>query len=60
MGCAAGWGRIFTTGSTLMGSHASSIEFLEWGCKFSDFWGKKVLHTYDQQTYQNVCTADEK
>ena len=38
----------------------SSIEFLEWDCKFSDFWGKKVLHTYDQQTYQNVCTADEK
>ena len=54
----------------LMGSHfhywidyngvPSSIEFLEWGCKFSDFGGKKVLHTYDQQTYQNVCTADEK
>ena len=28
-----------------------SIELLEWGSKFSDFWGK---------TYQNVCTVGEK
>ena len=39
----------------LMGSHfhdwidywlAFSIELLEWGHKFSDFWGKTVLHIY--------------
>ena len=24
-----------------------SIEFLEWGCTFLDFWGKTVLHIYD-------------
>ena len=39
-----------------MGSHfydwidyngvAVSIELLEWGCTFSDFWRKKVLHIY--------------
>ena len=23
-----------------------SIELLEWGCTFLDFWGKKVLHIY--------------
>ena len=43
IGCAGGWGRIFTTGLTMMGSHFS-IELLEWGRAFSDFWGKKVLH----------------
>ena len=25
---------------------AFSIELLEWGRTFSDFWGKKVLHIY--------------
>ena len=40
----------------LMGSHfhdwidyngvAFSIELLEWGRTFSDFWGKTVLHIY--------------
>ena len=42
MGCAAGWGRffttglgrIFTTGLTVMGSHF----------QFSDFWGNTVLY----------------
>ena len=39
-----------------MGSHfhdgidyhevAFSIELLEWGCTFSDVWGKTVLHIY--------------
>ena len=48
-----------------MGSHfhnwidyngvAFSIELLEWGRTFSDFWGKTVLHIISQQTYQNVC-----
>ena len=23
-----------------------SVMLLEWGCTFSDFWGKKVLHIY--------------
>ena len=27
-----------------------SIDLLEWGRTFSDFWGKTVLHTYGQQT----------
>ena len=31
---APGWGRIFTTGLTIMGS------------PFSEFWGKTVLHIY--------------
>ena len=35
-GCAAGWGRIFTTGLTIMGF---SIELLEWGSTFSEFCG---------------------
>ena len=44
-----------------MGSHfhdwidyngvAFSIELLEWGRTFSDFWGQKVLLNYGQQTY---------
>ena len=25
---------------------AFSIELLEWGCTFSDFWGKRVVHSY--------------
>ena len=50
-----------------MGSHfhdwidfngvAYSIELLEWAHIFSDFWGRKVLHIYKQQMYQNVCTV---
>ena len=39
---------------------AFSIELLEWGSTFSNFWGKTVLQIYGWQTYQNVCTADEK
>ena len=56
--------------SRWMGSHfhdwidfngvAFSIESLEWGRIFSDFWGKTVLHIYGQQMYQTVCTVDEK
>ena len=34
----AGWGRIFTTGLTIMGV-AFSVELLEWGDTFSDFLG---------------------
>ena len=37
-----------------------SIELLKWGRSFPDFLGKTVLHIYRWQTYQNVCTADEK
>ena len=50
-----------------MGSHfhdwsdynvvAFSIELLELGRTFSDFWCKTVLHIYGLQTYQNVCTV---
>ena len=50
-----------------MGSHfhdwidyngvAYSIELLEWAHIFSDFWGRKVLLIYNQQTYYNVCTV---
>ena len=36
---------------------AFSIELLEWGRTFSDFWGKIVLHISGKQTYQNVCTV---
>ena len=28
-----------------------SIEILEWGRTFSDFWGTKVLYFYGKQTY---------
>ena len=35
--CAAGCGRIFTTGLTKMRSHFQSIESLEWGCTCLDF-----------------------
>ena len=54
----------------LMGSHfhdwidyngvAFSKELLEWGRTFSDFWGKRVVHIYGQQTYQDICTVGEK
>ena len=37
---------------------AISRELLEWGCTFSDFWGKTVLYIY--KTCQNVCTVGEK
>ena len=37
-----------------------SIELLDWGHTFSDFWGKTVLYIYGYQTYQNVCTVGEK
>ena len=42
-GCAAGWGRIFTTRLTIMASsfQAFSIELLEWG--FRDFESKKII-----------------
>ena len=53
-----------------MGSHlqdwidyngvAFSTELLEWGRIFSDFGGKKALHNYGWQTYQNVCTVGDK
>ena len=43
-------------GCRWMGSHfqnwidyhgvAFSLELLEWGRKFSDFWGKTILHIY--------------
>ena len=39
---AGGWGRIFTTGLTIMGLHFQ--ELLEWGRTFSDFWGKRVVN----------------
>ena len=39
---------------------AFSIELLEWGRTFSDFWGKTVRHIYGLQTFQNVCTVGEK
>ena len=39
---------------------ALSIEVLESGRTFSDFWGKIVLYIYGQQTYKNVCTVGEK
>ena len=31
-----------------------SIELLEWGRTFSDFWDKTVLLIYGERTYQNV------
>ena len=36
---------------------ALSIELLEWGRTFSDFWAKKVLL---QQTFKKVCSVGEK
>ena len=39
---------------------AFSIELLEWGRTFSDFWGKTARHIYGLQTFQNVCTVGEK
>ena len=42
-GCTAGWGRIFTTGLTIMESHFQLL--LEWCRTFSDFWVKTVLFT---------------
>ena len=35
-----GWGRIFTTGLTLMGV-TFLVELLEWGCTFLGFLGKE-------------------
>ena len=36
---------------------ALSIELLEWGRTFSDFWAKKVLL---QQTFKKVWSVGEK
>ena len=41
-GCAAGWGRIFTTGFTNNGVAFSTefpVELLEWGRKLPGVWG---------------------
>ena len=44
---AGGWGRIFTTGLTIIDNWiAFSTELLDWGCTFSDFWSKIVLQIY--------------
>ena len=53
-GCAAGWGRIFTTQLTIMGSpfQAFSIELLEWVALFRDFGTKMgfiIGHKIDQK-----------
>ena len=58
-GCAAGWGRIFTTGLTIVALHFP-YSYLSGVAHFRIFGGKKVLHIYGLQTYQNVCTVDEK
>ena len=52
-----------------MGSHfhdwidyngvAFSIELLEWVRTCLDFWGKKVVHIYGEETYQ-MLTVGEK
>ena len=55
----AGWGHIFTTGVTIIGLQFS-IELLQWGRTFSDFWGKRVVHFTVQQTYHDICTVGEK
>ena len=47
-GCATGWGRIFTTGLTIMGS------------PFSEFWGQFFIFMVSKQSYQNICTLGEK
>ena len=43
--CTPGWGRIFTTGLTIIGnnSFAFSEELLELGRRFSGFFGKKIF-----------------
>ena len=38
---------------------AFSIELLEWVAHFRTFCGKTVL-IYGSQTYQNICSVDEK
>ena len=48
-----------------MGSHfhdwidyngvAFSIELLEWGRTYSEYWDKKVLHTGSKETYKKLC-----
>ena len=47
-GCATGWGRIFTAGLTIMGSH------------IFEFFGVDSSSYFVSKTYQNVCTADKK
>ena len=42
-----------------MGSHFQQ-SYQNAGAHFRIFSSKTVLHIYDQQTYQNVCTAEEK
>ena len=66
-GCAAGWGRIFTTGLTIMGLHFQQefpTKLLEWGRNLSGFWGKKILARFAVQKkvtskscYTKNCTA---
>ena len=52
-GCAAGWGRNFTTGLTIMGV-AFSMELLEWCRTFSDFMGQ------DGSSYLRIANVPER
>ena len=45
-GCAAGWGRVFTAGLTIMGLHFWS-SYLNGIAHFRDFWDKKILVSKD-------------
>ena len=46
MGCAAEWGRLFTTGLTIMGLHFQQ-SYQKGVARFRDFWDKKILVSRD-------------
>ena len=58
MRCATGWGRIFTTGLTIMG-FAFSIELLEWVSHFQIF-GVRELFTVTVSKFTRILTVGEK
>ena len=58
-GCAAaGWGRIFTSGLTIMGSHFQRVTRVR-SCIFS-FLGVRQFFTFTVSNHQNVCTVSER
>ena len=62
-GCAAGWGPIFITQLTIMGSffEAFSIELLEWGPLFQEFESKEIIcPIVTKMRFTNGCKNDLK
>ena len=59
MRCATGWGRIFTTGLTIMGFAFSIAELLEWVSHFQ-ISGVRELFIVTVSKFTRILTVGEK